>query len=105
MLETTYPYEREQFLHPQVFYYSTNLFMTTGLTESHAKYATIGIGAVMVVMTLISIPLMDKSGRRTLHLYGLGGMFVFSIFITISFLVKVSRDQFYNMGLECKTIF
>ena len=31
---------------------------------------------------------MDRSGRRTLHLYGLGGMFIFSIFITISFLVK-----------------
>ena len=77
----------------QVFYYSTNLFMTTGLTETHAKYATIGIGAVMVVMTLISIPLMDKSGRRTLHLYGLGGMFVFSIFITISFLVKVGNSN------------
>ena len=30
-----------------------------------------------------------RSGRRTLHLYGLGGMFIFSIFITISFLVKV----------------
>jgi hypothetical protein len=45
-------------------------------------------------MTLISIPLMDKSGRRTLHLYGLGGMFVFSIFITISFLVKVRNDYF-----------
>ena len=66
--------------------------MTTGLTETHAKYATIGIGAVMVIMTLISIPLMDRSGRRTLHLYGLGGMFVFSIFITISFLVKASQD-------------
>ncbi|XP_040583333.1 solute carrier family 2, facilitated glucose transporter member 1 isoform X2 [Lepeophtheirus salmonis] len=71
-----------------VFYYSTNLFITTGLTETHAKYATIGIGSVMVIMTLISIPLMDRSGRRTLHLYGLGGMFIFSIFITISFLVK-----------------
>ena len=77
-----------------VFYYSTNLFITTGLSETHAKYATIGIGAVMVIMTLISIPLMDKSGRRTLHLYGLGGMFIFSIFITISFLVKVSLPVF-----------
>eukprot|EP00095_Tigriopus_kingsejongensis_P005478 maker-scaffold491_size156641-snap-gene-0.27 protein:Tk05478 transcript:maker-scaffold491_size156641-snap-gene-0.27-mRNA-1 annotation:"glucose transporter isoform x" len=71
-----------------VFYYSTNLFITTGLSESSAKLATIGIGGVMVLMTLISIPLMDRSGRRTLHLYGLGGMFIFSIFITISFLVK-----------------
>ena len=73
----------------QVFYYSTNLFITTGLSEKQAKYATIGIGVVMVIMTLISIPLMDRSGRRSLHLYGLGGMFIFSIFITISFLVKV----------------
>lgn len=44
-----------------------------------------------VVMTLASIPLMDRTGRRTLHLYGLGGMFIFSIFITISFLIKASR--------------
>lgn len=43
-----------------------------------------------VVMTLVSIPLMDRTGRRTLHLYGLGGMFIFSIFITISFLIKAS---------------
>ncbi|XP_058053808.1 glucose transporter type 1 [Anopheles bellator] len=71
-----------------VFYYSTSLFMSSGLTEESAKFATIGIGAIMVVMTLVSIPLMDRTGRRTLHLYGLGGMFIFSIFITISFLIK-----------------
>ncbi|XP_076171266.1 glucose transporter 1 isoform X10 [Ptiloglossa arizonensis] len=71
-----------------VFYYSTNLFTSSGLTEESAKFATIGIGAIMVCMTLVSIPLMDRTGRRTLHLYGLGGMFIFSIFITISFLIK-----------------
>ena len=80
-----------------MFYYSTNLFITTGLSETHAKYATIGIGLVMVIMTLISIPLMDRSGRRTLHLYGLGGMFIFSIFITISFLVKVILIHWNHM--------
>jgi MFS family permease len=73
----------------QVFYYSTLLFISSGLTEESAKFATIGIGAIMVGMTLVSIPLMDRTGRRTLHLYGLGGMFIFSIFITISFLIKV----------------
>ncbi|XP_041770715.1 glucose transporter type 1 isoform X2 [Anopheles merus] len=75
-----------------VFYYSTSLFMSSGLTEESAKFATIGIGAIMVVMTLVSIPLMDRTGRRTLHLYGLGGMFIFSIFITISFLIKEMID-------------
>lgn len=53
-----------------IFYYSTNIFSNSGLTEEAAKYATIGVGAVMVIMTLVSIPLMDKAGRRTLHLYG-----------------------------------
>ncbi|XP_011297622.1 glucose transporter type 1 isoform X5 [Fopius arisanus] len=71
-----------------VFYYSTQLFLNAGLTEERAKLASIGIGAIMVIMTLVSIPLMDRTGRRTLHLYGLGGMFIFSIFITISFLIK-----------------
>ncbi|GLV43811.1 Glucose transporter 1 [Carabus blaptoides fortunei] len=75
-----------------VFYYSTNLFTSSDLTEESAKYATIGIGAIMVGMTLVSIPLMDRTGRRTLHLYGLGGMFIFSIFITISLLIKEMID-------------
>ncbi|CAL4185244.1 unnamed protein product, partial [Meganyctiphanes norvegica] len=71
-----------------VLYYSTSLFTDAGLEEWKAKYATMGVGAMMVIMTLASIPLMDRAGRRTLHLYGLGGMFVFSIFITISFLIR-----------------
>ncbi|GFS29716.1 glucose transporter type 1, partial [Nephila pilipes] len=71
-----------------VLYYSTGLFMGAGLPDNAAKYATIGVGVVMVIMTLISIPLMDRKGRRTLQLYGLGGMFIFSIFITITMLVK-----------------
>jgi len=77
----------------QVFYYSTNLFITAGLAENVAKFVTIGIGVIMVNMTLVTMPLMDKTGRRTLHLYGLGGMFIFSIFITISLLITVSLLQ------------
>ncbi|XP_066908053.1 glucose transporter type 1 isoform X11 [Halyomorpha halys] len=77
-----------------VFYYSTGLFVTSGLSEETAKDMTIGIGAIMVIMTLVTIPLMDRMGRRTLHLYGLGGMFIFSIFITISFLIKASLENY-----------
>lgn len=72
-----------------VLYYSIRLFVASGLSEETAKFANLGVGAVLVIMTIVSIPLMDKAGRRTLHLYGLGGMFIFSIFITISLLVKV----------------
>jgi len=78
-----------------IFYYSTGIFTSSGLSDDAAKYATIGVGAVMVIMTLVSIPLMDKAGRRTLHLYGLGGMFITSIFLTISLLV-----QFVYQGMS-----
>uniref|UniRef100_A0A1B6CMB2 Major facilitator superfamily (MFS) profile domain-containing protein n=1 Tax=Clastoptera arizonana TaxID=38151 RepID=A0A1B6CMB2_9HEMI len=78
-----------------VFYYSTGLFVSSGLSDETAKFMTIGIGAIMVIMTIVIMPLMDRMGRRTLHLYGLGGMFIFSIFITISFLIKVG--QFLNL--------
>ncbi|CAG2107766.1 unnamed protein product [Medioppia subpectinata] len=58
-----------------IFYYSTNIFTSAGLSEEVAKYSTIGVGVVMVAMTLVSIMLMDRTGRRTLHLYGLGQSF------------------------------
>lgn len=73
-----------------VFYYSTDIFTSAGLTEEMAKYSTIGVGVVMVIMSLVSIMLMDRTGRRTLHLYGLGGMFLTSMFLTIFLLFGVS---------------
>merc|ERR1712226_613020 len=57
-----------------IFYYSTDLFKNVGLNQSNAQYATLGVGGIMVIMTLITIPLMDRAGRCTLHLTGLGGM-------------------------------
>lgn len=47
----------------------------------------------MVSMTLVTIPLMDRLGRRTLHMVGLGGMFLFSILITLTLALKVSHLQ------------
>ena len=72
-----------------VFYYSKNTFIFTGLQETSANYALIGIGTVMILMTLLPIFLMDRCGRKVLHLCGLGGMLLSSIFITVSFFVKV----------------
>lgn len=89
-----------------IFYYSTNIFTSAGLKDEMAKYSTIGVGVVMVAMSLVSIMLMDRTGRRTLHLYGLGlfsnhsfedfnfllllgGMFITSMFLTIFLLFGV----------------
>ena len=44
---------------------------------NQAPYATLGVGAIMVTMAVVTIPLMDRLGRRTLHLAGLVGMLFF----------------------------
>lgn len=51
-----------------IFYYSTDFFKSAGIEQTQAQYATIGVGAIMVAMTVVTIPLMDRAGRRTLHL-------------------------------------
>ncbi|XP_026759579.2 glucose transporter type 1-like [Galleria mellonella] len=68
-----------------VLYYSVTIFQSAGLEESVARLASIGVGSVLFVMALVSIPLMDRLGRRTLQLVGLGGMTVFSVLMTIAF--------------------
>ncbi|XP_027953126.1 solute carrier family 2, facilitated glucose transporter member 3-like, partial [Eumetopias jubatus] len=70
-----------------VFYYSTGIFRDAGIEEP--IYATIGTGVVNTIFTVVSLFLVERAGRRTLHMTGLGGMAVCSIFMTISLLLKV----------------
>ncbi|XP_014673264.1 PREDICTED: solute carrier family 2, facilitated glucose transporter member 1-like [Priapulus caudatus] len=68
-----------------VFYYSTRVFEEgAGISPEAAVYATIGVGVANVIMSLVSVLLIDKLGRRTLHLLGLSGMEICTIVLTIS---------------------
>ena len=83
-----------------IFYYSISFFtrcnfipsstktiilcLSAGIGEQEAQYANLGVGAIMVTMTLVTIPLMDRLGRRVLHLGGLGGMCAMAILIVIA---------------------
>merc|ERR550519_2976751 len=67
-----------------IFYYAVTFFESAGISENSAKYANLGVGSIMVTMTLVTIPLMDRLGRRVLHLLGLVGMCVMSILIVIA---------------------
>ncbi|XP_013416933.1 solute carrier family 2, facilitated glucose transporter member 1-like [Lingula anatina] len=68
-----------------VTYYSIMIYEQAGLNDTDASYATVGMGGIMFVMTGISAVLVDRAGRRTLHLVGLGGMCIFTVVMTISF--------------------
>ncbi|XP_029437858.1 solute carrier family 2, facilitated glucose transporter member 4 isoform X1 [Rhinatrema bivittatum] len=65
-----------------IFYYSTSIFKNAGVEKP--VYATIGAGVVNMVFTIISLFLVERAGRRTLHLLGLAGMSTCAILMTIA---------------------
>ncbi|XP_020661441.2 solute carrier family 2, facilitated glucose transporter member 3 isoform X1 [Pogona vitticeps] len=69
-----------------VIYYSTGTFKDAGVKEP--VYATIGTGVVNTIFTVVSLFLVERAGRRTLHLIGLGGMAICASVITIALALK-----------------
>ena len=83
-----------------IFYYAVSFFKSAGISEENAGFANLGVGAIMVTMTLVTVPLMDRFvttwhcelylvsctrlGRRVLHLSGLVGMFVMALLIVVA---------------------
>uniref|UniRef100_A0AAY4E209 Major facilitator superfamily (MFS) profile domain-containing protein n=1 Tax=Denticeps clupeoides TaxID=299321 RepID=A0AAY4E209_9TELE len=80
-----------------VFYYSTGIFTSAGVTQP--IFATIGAGAVNTVFTVVSLFLVERAGRRTLHLIGLGGMAVSALLLTVALLLKhIQSLSFMSIG-------
>ncbi|XP_061912648.1 solute carrier family 2, facilitated glucose transporter member 3a [Entelurus aequoreus] len=69
-----------------VFYYSTSIFTSAGVKQP--IIATIGAGIVNTIFTVVSLFLVEKAGRRTLHLLGLSGMAVSALLMTVTLLQK-----------------
>ncbi|CAG0913906.1 unnamed protein product [Notodromas monacha] len=69
-------------------FFSTQIFLSAGLTLSQSESATIGMGAMNVCMTILSLVLVERAGRKTLLLIGLIGMFICTILLTICLILK-----------------
>uniref|UniRef100_A0A8C5WEW5 Solute carrier family 2 member 2 n=1 Tax=Leptobrachium leishanense TaxID=445787 RepID=A0A8C5WEW5_9ANUR len=65
-----------------IFYYSTSIFTKSGISQP--VYATIGVGAVNTIATVVSVFLVERAGRRSLYLIGLAGMCICAIVMTIA---------------------
>jgi SP family galactose:H+ symporter-like MFS transporter len=60
-----------------VIYFAPTIFQSAGLSSAATSIlATAGVGAVNVIMTIVSIRLIDRLGRRQLLYWSLGGMAV-----------------------------
>ncbi|KAK0166971.1 hypothetical protein PV327_004431 [Microctonus hyperodae] len=66
-----------------VMTFSTGIFEKAGLDMTGAGYATMGVGAMNVVMTIVSLVLVERCGRKTLLLFGFGGMVIDTALLTI----------------------
>ncbi|KAJ8270363.1 hypothetical protein GJAV_G00113580 [Gymnothorax javanicus] len=64
-----------------IFYYSTAIFTRAGIAQP--VYATIGVGVINTIFTMVSVVLVDRAGRRTLILAGLGGMCCCAVMMTV----------------------
>ncbi|XP_041983888.1 solute carrier family 2, facilitated glucose transporter member 1-like [Aricia agestis] len=78
-------------------FFSTDIFTQAGLDEAQSQYATLGMGTVNVVMTVISLLLVERAGRKTLLLAGFGGM----LLTTIGLIVANSYTHVWWVPFVC----
>lgn len=60
-----------------VFYYSSSVFQTAGLTTTQSQYATLGCGAINFATSVLAVPLVNGSGRRPLMMLSTTSAVVF----------------------------
>jgi SP family arabinose:H+ symporter-like MFS transporter len=74
-----------------VMYYSTRIFAAAGIGIADAFGATVLVGFINLLFTLVAIALMDRAGRRALLLIGLAAQ-VLSLSAVAYFLKAQSSD-------------
>lgn len=70
-----------------IIYYAPTIIKNTGLGDSASILATVGIGVVNVLFTLVAIWLIDRLGRKKLLLYGLSGMTIGTLLLGLGFVL------------------
>jgi MFS transporter, SP family, galactose:H+ symporter len=76
-----------------VIYYAPVIIQSAGISSaSGAILATLGIGVVNVIMTVVAMRLLDRMGRRPLLLTGIAGMAVTLIALGFVFRSSVQTE-------------
>jgi MFS family permease len=76
-----------------VIYFAPTIFETAGLPSAATSVlATAGVGTVNVIMTIVSIRLIDRVGRRRLLFWSLGGMAATLLVLSGAFLLGASGE-------------
>lgn len=69
-----------------VIYYSPKIFLMAGFDGTVAAiWASVGVGVVNVIFTVVSVYFVDRLGRRKLYFIGLSGIVVSLLFLGLCF--------------------
>lgn len=82
-----------------IIYYAPTTLTDVGFGSSSAIVATVGIGAVNVLMTLVAVWLIDRVGRRRLLVLGGTGMFISLAVLSATSLLLPRPDGIGPVGI------
>lgn len=71
-----------------IIYFAPSIIADTGLDVSQSIFYSIAIGTINLIMTIVSIRLVDRVGRRWLLLSSLGAMTATLTFLGLSFVLE-----------------
>nr|CAB3266209.1 solute carrier family 2, facilitated glucose transporter member 5-like [Phallusia mammillata] len=67
-----------------VFFYSNTIFDAAGIPEGNPQdMASVGVGVVNVLMTIVSVAVIDRIGRKKLMVWGFGTMIFWCLAMTV----------------------
>lgn len=87
-----------------VIYFAPSILEDTGFDAAAAVLATVGIGTVNLVMTLVGMAFVDRVGRKPLLLIGLAGMVISLAVLGATFAAGMSGALSY-VALICLAVY
>jgi len=86
-------------------FYSTSIFENAGLDAQASQGATLGMGSMNVLMTIVSLVLIEKAGRKTLMLVGLSSMLLMTTLLLVSLLTYESVPAMSYLAIAAVILF
>jgi MFS transporter, SP family, galactose:H+ symporter len=73
-----------------ILYYAPTIMQETGLSASNSIFYSVAIGVINLAMTIVSLRLVDRVGRRALLLISLTGMLLSLVLLGLAFVADLS---------------
>lgn len=88
-----------------IIYYAPTILEETGFGASASILATVGVGVVNVLLTVVAIWLVDRVGRRPLLLFGIIGMIVSLILLGLAFILPALSGVVGILATVCLMLY